>query len=473
MADVRRGEGAPPPEGPPDGRTSGTPAWARARLSAPAARAEVVFVALACVVGLGTGVVASTFRLTLEAVSEGRTLLIAWGHGREALGFLAVVAVATLGTAAAAWLVHRIEPHAEGSGIPRVEGIVEGRIAPGRPRILAVKFVGGLLAIGSGLALGREGPSVQMGAGVATMVANASRRSDEDLRALIAAGAGAGLTTAFMSPIAGSVFILEELVKRFDHRMTLAALVASGSGFAVGRVFIGPGTDFTAPALAAPKLTQIPIVAAVGLVTGLVGVAYNHAVMRCLRIVDTSRVPVVVRAAGIGACVGVVAWFAPDLVGSGNGLTQSALLGRGTIVGLAVVIGARFVLGAVSYAAATPGGLFAPTLVLGSNLGLLVGILAHDRWPTFAPEPAALALIGMASLFAATVRAPVTGIVLATEMTGSATLLAPMLGASALAMLVAILLRSDPIYDRLTDRSVRMHQANVAEEIVEDSGRGR
>lgn len=436
-----------------------------AKVREATAEGQPTFVAAAAVVGLLTGLVAGSFGLLLDAVGRGRVDLIRWAHGEQVPGFLLVVTICASATGAAAWLVHRVEPHAEGSGIPRVEAVVEGRAAPGRFRILPVKYVGGLLSIGSGLALGREGPSVQMGGNIAVIVATVLRRSRSDLRVLVAAGAAAGLATAFNAPIAGGVFVLEELVKRFDPRTTLATLVASAAGFAGAHLVLHSTTttDFRVPALGDPTLAQAPSVIALGVAAGLLGVAYNGAVMAGLRIADRSRIPVVVRALAVGAAVGAIGWWATPLVGGGDNLTQRALLGHGAVLAVIGLIAVRFVLGVVSYAAATPGGLFAPMLVLGSQLGLLVGLLGHLVAPHETLAPAGLALIGMAAFFTAAVRAPVTGIVLATEMTGSTTQLAPMLGACAIAMLVATAMRSAPIYDQLTRRAASAARENAVE----------
>ncbi|WP_424396744.1 ClC family H(+)/Cl(-) exchange transporter [Mycobacterium sp.] len=366
--------------------------------------------------------------------------------------------VCAIATTIAAALVHRIEPHAEGSGIPRVEAVAEGRVQPDRFRILPVKYIGGLLAIGSGLALGREGPSVQMGGTAAVIVATLTRRNLADLRVLVAGGAAAGLATAFNAPIAGGVFVLEELVKRFDPRTTVATLVASASGFAAAHLLVESKTEFEMSTLAGPRLTESGWVFAIGIATGVLGVLYNKAVMFALHRGDASRWPKEVRAALTGVLIGVLVWAAPDLVGGGDNLTQSALLGRGTLAAVTGVLVLRFVLGVVSYAAATPGGLFAPMLVLGSDAGLIVGLVAKHVSPHSAPSLAACALIGMAAFFAATVHAPVTGLILATEMTGNANQLSPMLGACAIAMLVAIALRSESIYDQLTERAAHKAQ---------------
>jgi chloride channel protein, CIC family len=153
--------------------------------------------------------------------------------------------------------------------------------------------------------------------------------------------------------------------------------------------------------------------------------------------------------------IGGVVWIAPDLAGSGDNLTQDALLGHGALLAVTGVFVVRFALGVISYAAATPGGLFAPMLVLGSEAGLIVGLIAMHITPHAMPSLAACALIGMAAFFTASVHAPVTGLILATEMTGNTNQLPPMLGACAIAMLIAVALRSEPIYDRLTHRAVQ------------------
>jgi CIC family chloride channel protein len=416
------------------------------------AESLIGFVVAGALVGVLTGISAASFRLLLKEGARLRASLAEWAHGTW-WGLIVVVLVCTAAAVIAAVLVHRVEPHAEGSGIPRVEAVVDGRVRPDRFRILPVKYVGGLLAISSGMALGREGPSVQMGGTAAVIVATLTRRNIADLRVLVAGGAAAGLATAFNAPIAGGVFVLEELVKRFDPRTTVATLVASASGFAAARLLVTPEYDFHMKPLSDPRLVESGWVLAVGIVTGVLGVLYNAAVMGALHRADTSRWPKEVRAAATGALVGLLVWVAPDLAGSGDNLTQNALLGHGTLLAIAGVFALRFALGVVSYAAATPGGLFAPMLVLGSQAGLVVGFVAVHVTPHAVPSLPACALIGMAAFFTASVHAPITGLILATEMTGNTNQLPPMLGACAVAMLVAVALRSAPIYDRLSERA--------------------
>ncbi len=423
-------------------------------VSGEGAESLVGFVITAALVGVLTGLSAASFRLLLEHAARWRNSLAGWAHGSW-WGLIVLMLACTAATTVAAALVRRVEPHAEGSGIPRVEAIAEGLAQPGRFRILPIKYIGGLLAIGAGLALGREGPSVQMGGTAAVIVATLTRRNNADLRVLVAGGAAAGLATAFDAPIAGGVFVLEELVKRFDPRTTVATLVASASGFAAAHLLVESQTDFSMKAIHDPRLANAGWVAAVGIFAAVLGVLYNKAVMFGLRKADTSRWPNEARAAAIGALIGLLVWIAPALAGSGDNLTQQALLGHGTLLAVTGGLVLRFVLGVVSYAAATPGGLFAPMLVLGADAGLIIGLIANHLTPNTGASPAAFALIGIAAFFTATVQAPVTGLILAVEMTGISNQLPPMLGACAIAMLVAIALRSQPIYDQLTERAAR------------------
>src|SRR5262249_14793062 len=160
-------------------------------------------------VGVIAGIVGAIFRVLLEQADRLRDLLIAWAHGQRTVGLLLVLGMCASAAALASWLVHRFAPQATGSGIPHVEAVLPGQLPKAPFRLIPVKFFGGLLAIGSGMALGREGPSVQMGASLAYFVGRIFKRTSPDCRVLTAAGAGAGLATAFNAPIAGAIFVLE------------------------------------------------------------------------------------------------------------------------------------------------------------------------------------------------------------------------------------------------------------------------
>jgi CIC family chloride channel protein len=416
----------------------------------------LVLALLSLLVGSVAGLVCATFRLMLQRADTIRDEFIALAHSKGVLGLLLVVAGAAVATAVAAGLVRRISPDAGGSGIPQVEAAIRGG-KRGRPiRNAIVKFVGGVLAIGSGLALGREGPSVQMGHSIADMVARLFRRSELDSRVLFAAGAGAGLATAFNAPIAGAVFVLEELLGRFDTRTATAALGASAGAIAVARVLLGVAPDFTVPTQPFPGFAAVPMHVVLGIVAGLVGAAYIRVILGSLAVADlTGRFPVTVRAAMIGALVGLLAWWAPQLVGGGDAITQQTLMNAGSLSTISLIFAVRFGLGPLSYAAGTPGGLFAPMLVLGAQVGVVFGRLCVQWFPAAAASPTAYAVVGMTAYFTAVVRAPLTGIALATEMTGNVNLLLPMLAACFGAMVVTNVLSISPIYDLLRERAER------------------
>ena len=204
---------------------------------------------LALVVGAAAGFVGAVFRLALEQADRLRDALIAWAHGEQLQGFSIVVGACAAATLVAASLVRRLSPYASGSGIPHVEAVLHGELPEPPFRIIPVKFVGGVLAIGAGLALGREGPSVHMGATMAHLIGKLFGRNWPDCRVLLAAGAGAGLATAFNAPIAGAIFVLEELDRRFEPRIAIAALGASATAIAVSRVLLGNAPDFHVDAL--------------------------------------------------------------------------------------------------------------------------------------------------------------------------------------------------------------------------------
>jgi chloride channel protein, CIC family len=423
---------------------------------------------LSMLVGVASGLIGALFRLALEHADGWRNSFLLWAHGWDTAGLILVIAVCAVATGLAAWLVRRWAPLASGSGIPHVECVLNDLLPPVPFRLIPVKFVGGVLAMGSGLALGREGPSVQMGASVAHLVAKLFRRKWVDCRVLMAAGAGSGLATAFNAPIAGSVFVLEELLRRFDIRTTIAIFGASAGAIWISRLLLGSEPDFLVGELPYGGFVSLPFYLVLGTLAGGLGIVYNQTLLLAVATVERlHRCPAELFAAVVGGLVGLLAWFVPGVVGGGDALSQRALDGTGALMTLSLVFLLRFGLGQISYAARTPGGLFAPMMVLGAQSGLIFGIVCSRWLPTVIPEPRTFALVGMAAFFAAVVRAPVTGIILVTEMTGNSTLLLPMLASCFAAMTVPTLVGNVPVYDslrQLTLRSQKTIQVQMREE---------
>ncbi len=405
---------------------------------------------LSLVVGAVAGLVGAFFRIGLRHMDVWRTLLIGKAHALGWGGIIIVVAVTALLAALAAWMVRRIAPQSTGSGIPYVETELREGWAGDPLRIIAVKFVGGLMAIGGGLALGREGPTVQMGAVIGHFLGETFRRDNNDRRVLLAAGAGAGLATAFNAPIAGAVFVLEELVGEFDVPISIATLGTSAGAIGVARLLLGRNPDFVVPMLAHLDVGNLWSHLLLGIVLGVLGVAYSRAILGMIAVqTRLNRIAVEWRAAAVGAAIGLLGWFAPDLIGGGDILTQQALSGNILFGAIAVIFLIRFVLGPLCYSAQTPGGLFAPMLTIGSQAGLLMGWLWIRLFHSSRFLPQEFAIVGMAAFFTSVVRAPVTGIILVIELTGTSSLLLPMLAAAFTAMSVATFLKQPPIYSSL------------------------
>jgi CIC family chloride channel protein len=409
--------------------------------------------AVALVAGVAAGILGAGFSMSLEQAGRWFAALAAWAQEKSTAGCLVLAAVCALATAFAARWVRLYSEYASGSGIPHVEAILSGELPPARRGLILVKFAGGTLAIGAGLALGREGPCVQMGADAAFWIGRLFRRTWSDSLVLMAAGAGAGLATAFNAPIAGAVFVLEELVRRFDTRTTIATFAASASAIAVSRLFLGQGPVFHITPPPYPGFGSLPIYLLLGILMGALGAAYNRTLLSTLAWVDRlPNWPAALFPALVGALVGVIAWFQPNLVGGGDAITQSTLLGAVTLSAVPAVFLLRFALGSLSYAARTPGGLFAPMLVLGAQGGWLFATGCDFCFPKMSVDPKLFAIVGMAAFLTAVVRAPLTGIILIIEMSNSFALLLPMLGACFTAMLVPTLLGNEPIYDSLKKR---------------------
>src|SRR5262244_1021483 len=199
-------------------------------------------------------------------------------------------------------MVSRFAPGASGSGIPDVEHQLRAGRSENPLPIVIVKFIGGVLAIGGGLVLGREGPTVQMGSGIGDLVGRAFRRNDKECRLLLAAGAGAGLATAFNAPIAGAIFVLEELVRRFELRVAIAALGASATAISVSRLFLGDAADFHVEALTYASAATQPLYLVLGAAAGFAAVVYNRLLLGTIAAIGRlNRWPGGLRAALIGA----------------------------------------------------------------------------------------------------------------------------------------------------------------------------
>ena len=417
----------------------------------------------ALVVGLVAGLIASGFREALHASEMGR---IEWIQRLSpAEGLLVAVGLGALGSGFGLWLVRRFAPETAGSGIPDLKAVVGGEKQLLWKRVIPIKFIAGVVGIGGGLTLGREGPTVQMGGATGLMVSTWFRvkRGEGERKALISAGAAAGLAAAFNAPLAGLIFALEELNGSFTPVVFVDSFLAAVTADIVCRVVTGETPVFAMHGMPGPTLHALPVCALLGVLAGFAGVLFNKTLLLSLDLFDRLRswpAPLV------GACAGVVAGFAawvyPAMSGSGALLSERALSGEIAVKWMLLLLVGRFLLTMVSYGSGAAGGIFAPLLVLGSLGGLALGAGIHELLPGWAAYPETFAVIGMGALFTATVRAPLTGIVLMIELTGKYDFMLPLLVSGFAAYGIAEALGDTPIYEALRERS-RALQEGTAE----------
>lgn len=407
---------------------------------------------VAIVAGALAGLIGTAFRVALTSADTFRIAVVDYFHEWPWVGWIVPVGAAALCVVIARYLVVRV-PEAAGSGVQRVEASVRRQIAPDRLSVIPAKFIGGVLAIGSGMALGREGPTVQMSAAVGSRLARAAKVPNDDALALQASLAGAGLGVAFNAPLGGAIFVVEELTKSIRMKVIALTLLATGTAIAVMRLLIGSRADFDISQLPGIDVAQMPVLIIFGFVMGLLGGLYSRTIVYFLDLFARfDRVPLLVRAGIVGAIVGLLGWFLPGIVGGGDNITQDVLTGAMPLMVIAGIVIVRWFLGPLSYSVAAPGGLFAPLLVLGACFGALFGGVLSQLTGGAVGHPVLYALVGMAALFGAVVRAPITGIVLVVEMTATSNQFVPLMLGTAAALVAVTWTKTEPIYDTLRAR---------------------
>jgi CIC family chloride channel protein len=420
----------------------------------------------ALLVGTVAGLMGVAFRGALALADALRGSVVEFGHRVPLVGILFPCLFGAFGALLGLLVVKRWAPEAAGSGIPHLEAVLHRHRTMDPARVLPAKFLGGVFAISGGLALGREGPTVQMGGAVGMGVARMLKVGPRESLTLTAAGAGAGLTAAFNAPLSGLVFVLEELQRDFRPTVFGAAFLAAAAADAVARIFAGQLPAFSAPSFGAPSLALLPVFALLGAVLGVLGVVFNRTLLATVnRFAEMTPKATLVCGVGIGALAGLVAYFAPGVVGGGHGLAEAALAGKVSLTAIPLLLLLRFALTMGSYGTGAPGGIFAPLLVLGALTGVGLGQLTAIWFP--GAVPGAFAAIGMAACFTGIVRAPLTGIVLIVEMTSSYSLMLPLLVACFCAYAAAEVMGDLPVYEALLQRDLlRGGEASDSEDLV-------
>ncbi|RKT47321.1 H(+)/Cl(-) exchange transporter ClcA [Thiocapsa rosea] len=406
----------------------------------------------ATLVGVLTGLIGAAFHALLDQAAASRGDLKAFLDAAPVPGWLLLMLLGALVLVTAMWLVRRFAPETAGSGVQEVEAILAGERQLRWKRVLPVKFVAGALAVGSGLVLGREGPTIHMGAALGQMAGERIEPRPGANRALIAAGAAAGLATAFNAPLASIVFVTEELREHFEYRFATiqSVILACCAAVIVSGWMLGQGPDMAMPDLNMAPLEALPLFLVLGILIGALGVLFNGLVLGSVASFRALGTPGAYTAAAVaGLMLGALLWFAPNTVGGGEGLVESLVHGQPALLFLVVLLAVRLLTSIGSYGLGLPGGIFAPMLALGTICGAAFAALITLVAPTLALAPEMFAVAAMGALFAATVRAPLTGIILVIELTGAQALALPIIITCLAATFTAEGMGGRPIYSAL------------------------
>lgn len=421
---------------------------------------------IAILLGILTGIIGSFFQIAIHYGNQLVMKILAYQTDTWTSTFLSMLISMCL-TFIAWQLVRGFAPEASGSGVQEIEGTLLHERPIFWRRLLPVKFIGGVLAIVAKLVVGREGPTIQMGGNLGEMLGELLRLPTKRCDALIAAGAAAGLASAFNAPLAGVLFVLEEMRSQFNFSFTNFKTVAISCVMATITLhfILGPAPAIPMSVFSLPSLKSLWIFFIFGIIIGFVGLVFNKVLMATLAITDKfSTRTRIIYVLAIGALVGLLAHHYPATVGGGYEIIERSLTMSPSLIVLLVLILVRFVTTMLCYSTSVPGGIFAPMLALGTLLGLATATLMQYLVDDITIHPGMFAVAGMGALFSAAVRAPITGIILVVEMTQNYLLILPLMVCCLTSTTIVQLAGNKPIYTQLLQRTLK--RANADEEVV-------
>lgn len=415
----------------------------------------------AFIVGVLAGTAGSIFRIVLEYIEVYRDKLYASAGASGFSSWVWPILFAIIGITIALFLVKRFAPEASGSGVQEIEGALD-EIRPMRwKRILPIKFIASLFSLGSGLLLGREGPTIQIGANVGRMVKDIFKQPDNKTNPLVSSGAAAGLACAFNAPFAGIIFVIEEMHGHFRYTFfsVAAIMVASGTSDFVVRALVGADPVIKMTIFPSPEMSAIWLFIVLGLFFSLIGYSFNKLLIIVLNFFSNlSRIAFIFSGILAGIVIVVIGSFFPEMIGGGYNTISQVLDQSFTLSVLIVLFVGRMLMSIFSYGTGVPGGIFAPMLAIGVVFGMLFGGVVDYYFPDLVSHPGIFAVAGMAGIFASTVRAPLTGLVLAVEMTANYELILPLIVTTVTASVVTAQLGNEPIYTTLLKRTLAMEK---------------
>jgi CIC family chloride channel protein len=405
-------------------------------------REEQIFLLLSLLIGALTGLAVVAFIVLTERL--GMRLYppdsAAWRR----------VLVPVAGSLAMGFLLYRFFPYARGSGVPQTKAALFARDGFISLRTVLGKFFCTATTLACGIPLGREGPSVQVGAGIGSVLGRWLGLRPEKVKALIPVGAAAAIAAAFNTPMAAVLFSLEEVMGDMHAPILGSVVLASATSWAVLRLLLGNNPLFQVPQYTLVHPLELAIYALLGIAGGFLSVAFTRLLlgMRKFFLHLPARTrwwhPVVG-----GVTVGLMGWFVPQVLGVGYTYVGSALNGTMALKLMLLLVVLKLFGVTVSYASGNAGGIFGPSLFLGAMLGGAIGTVAHGLLPGYTATPGAYALVGMGALFAGIVRAPMTSVLMIFEMTRDYAVIVPLMIANLTSFFISSRFQKQPIYEAL------------------------
>jgi CIC family chloride channel protein len=403
----------------------------------------------ALLVGVGGGFGAVVFRALIAlatALAGDLTRLLA------PLGPFALIVSVGAGGAIAAFVAARFAPEARGHGVPEVMAAVALRGGVIRPRIIIIKALASAVTIGFGGAAGREGPIVQIGSTIGSVLGQFARAPAPIVRTLVACGAAAGISATFNAPIGGVFFASEVILGDFAPRSFAVIVVASVTSAVIGRAMLGNRPSFDASGFALVSPNELILYGLLGVICAVWATGFVKLLYACEDAADRVRLPAALKGFAGFAVVGAIGVFVPQILGVGYGPMQHVLDGHVEIGRAAVLAVAKPAATSLTLAAGGSGGVFAPSLFTGAMLGDAFGRIAHLVFPSWTATGAAYGLVGMAAVFAAAAEAPITAITIVFEMSNDYTIILPLMIATVIASVLGRRLLGSTVYELKLER---------------------
>ena len=405
-------------------------------------RENQIFLLLTLAIGAVTGLAVVAFIVLTERLG-----MRLYPMGSAAWRRVLIPVAGSLGVG---YLLFRYFPDARGSGVPQTKAALfarEGVITLGT---VLGKFFCTSVTLATGIPLGREGPAVQVGGGIASVLGRRLGLPPEKVKALIPTGAAAAIAAAFNTPLAAVMFALEEVMGDLHAPELGSVVLASATSWVVLRLLLGNNPLFSVPQYRLIHPLELGVYAVLGVVGGLVSVAFTKLLLGMRkRFLQFSEKTLWLQPVAGGLLVGLMGWFVPQVLGVGYGYVGDALNGRMALKVMAFLVILKLLGATTSYASGNAGGIFGPSLFIGAMLGGTVGSIAHHLLPTYTATPGAYALVGMGTVFAGIVRAPMTSVLMILETTRDYTVIVPLMISNLVSFFISSRLQREPIYTAL------------------------